>query len=110
MTEKEDIDSEDVVDNMKEELDRLCKDRVEDLVHTASILGSWLSDQKLTIAEQLATVELLRSSILVTYIQMQQMRGMAEFVKDHPHAQVVVVKPEDQRPSGKTRTFNPIDS
>lgn len=115
MPEKEDVDDtnnfDDMdIDDMEKEVNRLRKDRVEDLVNTAAILGSWMSDQKLTIAEQLATIELLRSSVLVNYIQMQQMRGMAEFVKDNPHTQVVMVKTEPKQPPGKPRVFNPGDS
>jgi dsDNA-binding SOS-regulon protein len=88
-------------------LNRLRRDRVDDLAGTASLLGSWMSDQKYTIAEQLAILELLRSSILVNYIRREQMEGMAKFIAEHPEAKVVVVdakKPPAPRP---TRTANP---
>lgn len=88
MTEEEDTcDTE----KMDQALNQLRRDRVEDLATTAGLISSWMSDQKYTIAEQLAVTELLRSSLLVNYIQMQQMEGMAKFMKEHPNAQIVVV-------------------
>lgn len=98
MTEKEEVDK------MEQTLDHLRRDRVDDLAGTASLLGSWMSDQKYTIAEQLSILELLRSSILVNYIRRGQMEGMAKFIAEHPEAKVVVVdaqKPPEPRPPRK---------
>ena len=104
MIEKEDRDD---VDEMQQTLDQLHRDRIDDLAHTASLIGSWMSDQKYTIAEQLATVELLRSSILVNFIQTAQMSGMAEFMKDNPNAKIVVVDGRKDTKRDEPRTFDP---
>jgi hypothetical protein len=45
ITMKEIEDTEDV-DEMEQTLDHLRRDRVDDLAGTASLLGSWMSDQK----------------------------------------------------------------
>jgi uncharacterized phage-like protein YoqJ len=101
MTEEEEIEDTEEVDKMEQTLDHLRRDRVDDLASTASLLGSWMSEKKYTIAEQLSILELLRSSILVNYIRLQQMEGMAKFIAEHPEAKVVVVdaqKPPAPRP------------
>ena len=109
MKEKEDKND---TDKMEEKLNQLRRDRVEDLAVAASLLGSWMHDRKYTIAEQLAITELVRSSVLVSYIQMQQMEGMEKFISEHPDAHIVVV--DGQKPpassklaSSKPRTFDP---
>jgi hypothetical protein len=51
---------EDGKEKMEDALNHLRRDRVDDLAGTASLLGSWMSDKKYTIAEQLAILELLQ--------------------------------------------------
>ena len=104
MIEKEDRDD---VDEMAQTLDQLHRDRMDDLAHTASLIGSWMSDKKYTIAEQLSIVELMRSSILVNYIQTAQMFGMAEFISEHPDAKIVVVDGRKDTKRDEPRTFDP---
>ena len=110
MTEKEEIEDTEDVDEMEQTLDHLRRDRVADLAGTASLLGSWMSDQKYTIAEQLSILELLRSSILVNYIRMQQIEGMEKFISEHPNAHVVVVDAQKQPAPRQPRTFAPDSS
>jgi hypothetical protein len=111
MTENKDPEDKNDVDKMEDAVNALRKDRVEDLANTASLLGSWMSDQKLTVAEQLATVELLRSSILANYIQMKQMVGMAQFIEDNPNAKIVVVDATKKaQPPIQPDTFDPARS
>ena len=88
MTDEEEIKDS---NRMEQELNRLRRDSVEDLANTAQLLGSWMAEQKLTVAEQLTVTELLRSSILVGYMHKAQKNEMIEFMKDHPGAKVVVV-------------------
>ena len=104
MTEKEDINDS---DDMEQKLDELRRDRVEDLANTAQLLGSWMSDQDYTIAEQLTITELLRSSVLVVYIQMNQMEGMKRFLEEHPNARIVVTDSEKPPAPSSHRTFDP---
>ncbi|MCK4528950.1 hypothetical protein KAW18_16415 [candidate division WOR-3 bacterium] len=110
MTETKDTEDVNDDDKMEHTLNQLRRDRVDDLAGTASLLGSWMSDQKYTIAEQLATIELLRSSILVNYIRMQQMEGMEKFISEHPNAHVVVVDAQKQPAPRQPRTFAPDSS
>lgn len=110
MEENKDPEDKNNVDKMEEAVNMLRKDRVEDLATTASLLGSWMSDRKYTIAEQLATVELLRSSILANYIQMKQVAGMAQFVKDNPNAKIVVVDATKKDAPIQPDTFDPSRS
>ena len=110
MTENKDTEDVNDVDEMEHTLNQLRRDRVDDLAQTASLLGSWMSDQKYTVAEQLATIELLRSSILMNYIQIKQMEGMAKFIEEHPNAKVVVVNASKPPAPIQPRTFDPDSS
>lgn len=110
MKEKEDIEDENNGDKMEKMINQLGRDRIDDLANTASILGSWMSDQKYTIAEQLSIIELLRSSILVNYIQMQQKAGMETFMKEHPEAKIIVVDAQKPPEPRQPRTFDPDSS
>jgi hypothetical protein len=98
------------VDKMEDALNQLRRDRVDDLASTASLLGSWMSEKKYTIAEQLSTLELLRSSILVNYIRRDQIEGMAKFIAEHPEAKVVVVDGSEKAMPTKPRTIDPTQS
>ena len=110
MTENKDTEDVNDVDEMEHTLNQLRRDRVDDLAQTASLLGSWMSDQKYTVAEQLATIELLRSSILMNYIQIKQMEGMAKFIEEHPDAKIVVVDTSKPPAPRQPRTFKPDSS
>ena len=110
MTKKEDIEDTNDVNKMEQQLNQLRRDRVEDLANTAQLLGSWMSDQNYTIAEQLTITELLRSSVLVVYIQLHQMEGMERFLEDHPNARIVVTDSEKPPASSSPRKFDPESS
>ena len=110
MTKKEDIEDTNDVNKMEQQLNQLRRDRVEDLANTAQLLGSWMSDQNYTIAEQLTITELLRSSVLVVYIQMNQMEGMERFVKEHPNARIVVTDGKKPPAPSSPRKFDPESS
>ena len=93
--------------DMEIELNQLLRERVGDLANTANLLGGWMAEQKLTIAEQLTVTELLRSSILVNYMQKAQINEMLAFVKDHPEAQVVVAAGSKMPAPGNPHTSHP---
>ena len=101
---------EDGKEKMEQTLNQLRKDRVDDLAGTASLLGSWMSDQKYTIAEQLSILELLRSSILVNYIRREQMQGMAKFIEEHPDAKIITVDASEKAMPTKPCTIDPTRS
>jgi len=110
MTEKEDIEDTEDHDEMEQQLNRLNRDRVDDLAIVAHLLGSWMSERKYTIAEQISIAELLRSSILVNYIQIAQMDGMVKFVEEHPGARIVMAGASKTPSKGHPRTFDPDSS
>jgi hypothetical protein len=101
---------EDGKEKMEDALNQLRRDRVDDLAGTASLLGSWMSDKKYTIAEQLSILELLRSSILVNYIRREQMQGMAKFIAEHPDAKIVTIDGSEKSMPTKPRTIEPTQS
>ena len=103
MTEEDTIDTE----KMENILDRFSRDRVGDLANTAHLLGSWMSEKNYTIAEQLSILELLRSSLIINYAQMQQMEGMAKFVEEHPNTKVVVVDGDKRPAPDRSKPSNP---
>lgn len=55
-------------EEFKERLESLMREDIDDLAKTAGILASWMADQEYTIAEQLAITELIRATVLVSYM------------------------------------------
>jgi|GEM_PF-3322276 len=98
------------VDEMEEKLEHLLRERITDLTKTASLLGSWMSDQRLTLAEQLTVVELLRASLLVNYMERVRTSSVEKFVSEHPNLRVVVVDGSKKPSSTPPRTFKPSES
>jgi uncharacterized protein YgfB (UPF0149 family) len=62
------MDNENREEEFKEKLDSLMREDIDDLAKTAGILASWMSDQEYTIAEQLTIIELIRATVLVSYM------------------------------------------
>ena len=110
MAKIEDIEDGKLDDEMEQTLNHLRRDRMEDLAVTAHLLASWMSDQKLTIAEQLATIELLRSSILVNYVQMVETNNIRRFMQKHPNAKVFMINHDKPSAPRRTDTINPNEN
>jgi len=98
------------IDEMEDRIEHLRRERVGDLVKVASLLGSWMSDQEMTLAEQLTVVELLRASLLVNYMERVRTSNVKKFVSEHPNLKVVVVDGSEKPPSTSPRTFKPSEN
>jgi len=55
-------------EEFEEKIASVMRDSVDDLAKTAGILATWMAEQKYTIAEQLAILELVRSTILAGFM------------------------------------------
>lgn len=98
------------IDEMEEIIEHLRRERVGDLVKVASFIGSWMSDQELTLAEQLTAIELLRASLLVNYVERVQTSIVKKFMSEHPNLEVIVADVSGKPPSTSPRTFKPSEN
>jgi len=55
-------------EEFEEKLESIMREDVDDLSKTAGILASWMSDQKYTIAEQLTILEIIRATVVASYM------------------------------------------